>query len=136
MEETKKQEAIRLAYGEHWKQVKDRVNESGWNETPCFNYNINSSVDYKSIAHGVFITRPKSLSGIENNNFWTCIESEADLPTESGRYFIFANGKVDVGTYILTYKVWKVSGGYYSDTHQNLNITHYQPITKPKPLIF
>ena len=80
---------------------------------------ITDKIDYEIEYGGVGKFRPKSLKGIENNNGWTKIESEEDLP-ERGYYEVIerATGKPlraslnnEFGTLILVH--------YYS---------HYQPI--------
>ena len=126
-----KQEAIKNVYGECWEKVKDYVDENGWidNSIPKFTFGQlkNLDLEYKN---DVFF-RPKSLQGIENNNGWIKIESEKDLPKESGLYF----GKdyefgTDMTFFDFETKEWEDSSGYL------LNITHYQPIEKPKPPIY
>lgn len=71
--------------------------------------------------------RPKSLQGIEDNNGWTRIESEDDLPKENGMYHVYYSDGV-------------ISSRFYHAKHNDwLNepkATHYQPIVKPKPPIY
>ena len=126
-----KQEAIKKAYSEYWEKVKDYVDNDGYidNSIPKFTFGQvkNLDLEYKN---DVFF-RPKSLQGIENNNGWVKIESEKDLPKESGLYF----GKdyefgTDMTFFDFETKEWEDSNGYL------LNITHYQPIEKPKPPIY
>ena len=126
-----KQEAIKKAYSEYWEKVKDYVDNGGYidNSIPKFTFGQvkNLDLEYKN---DVFF-RPKSLQGIENNNGWVKIESEKDLPKESGLYF----GKdyefgTDMTFFDFETKEWEDSNGYL------LNITHYQPIEKPKPPIY
>lgn len=71
--------------------------------------------------------RPKSLKGIENNNGWTKIFSEKDLPKD-GHYFVtYKNGNIS--------DLPKESSIVGDDYYWVENITHYQPIIKPeKPL--
>ena len=126
-----KQEAIKKAYSEYWEKVKDYVYNDGWidNSIPKFRFGQlkNLDLEYKN---DVFF-RPKSLQGIENNNGWIKIESEKDLPKVSGLYF----GKdYEFGTDMMYFdfetKKWEDSNGYLQ------NVTHYQPIEKPKPPIY
>ena len=126
-----KQEAIKKAYSEYWEKVKDYVDNDGYidNSIPKFTFGQvkNLDLEYKN---DVFF-RPKSLQGIENNNGWIKIESEKDLPKVSGLYF----GKdYEFGTDMMYFdfetKKWEDSNGYLQ------NITHYQPIEKPKPPIY
>ena len=126
-----KQEAIKNAYGEYWEKVKDDVDNDGYidNSIPKFRFGQlkNLDLEYKNDV----LFRPKSLQGIENNNGWVKIESEKDLPKVSGLYF----GKdYEFGTDMMYFdfetKNWEDSNGYLQ------NVTHYQPIEKPKPPIY
>ena len=72
-----KQEAIKKAYGEYWELVKDLVRTDGSLSEPVW-IGSDIDIDYDDFSTGYF--RPKSLKGIENNNGWIRIESEADLP--------------------------------------------------------
>ena len=134
-----KQETIAKAYGEHWETVKDFVDENGWIKTwdliqifgivPKDGFEI--KIKGKKIKHQDNLHRPKSLKGIENNRWWIKIESEEDLPKESGFYF----GKdYEFGTDIMYFdfetKKWKDLSGYIQ------RVTHYQPIVKPEPPIY
>lgn len=69
---------------------------------------------------------PKSLRGIENNNGWIKIESEDDLPKEDLVYWVVKDNQ------IIDMEVWEISLAF----HNKRNITHYQPIEKPKPPIY
>ena len=125
-----KQEAIKNAYGECWENVKDYVDENGWASYPNVqkhDYDF-GKLEFKD---GCTFLRPESLKGIENNNGWIKIESEKDLPKVSGLYF----GKdYEFGTDMMYFdfetKKWEDSNGYLQ------NVTHYQPIEKPKPPIY
>ena len=50
---------------------------------------ITDKIDYDIDMSGVGKFRPKLLHGIENNNGWTKIESEKDLPKEKGLKCLF-----------------------------------------------
>ena len=147
--ENAKQEAIKKAYGEYWEQVKDYVDENGWifHEKGFYqNYkkfvspfeigfskddddNIELHSDsFKKTAN--FYWRPKSLNGIENNNGWVKIEGEDDLPKEYLPCFIINKH----GMYSSYFK-----HGFFYHTGQLstiTSVTHYQPITQPKPPIY
>lgn len=71
---------------------------------------------------------PKVLDGIENNNGWTRIESEEDLPKESGKYWvIYKDCKYKESQAIFSKgKGWDCF----------LKVTHYQPIIKPEAPIY
>ena len=129
------QEAIKKAYSEYWEKVKDYVYNDGWidNSIPKFRFGQlkNLDLEYKN---DVFF-RPKSLQGIENNNGWIKIESEEDLPKEYGEYYFRT-------TYnnMITYSGWYSSSDkkFYDRNHyfEIIDVTHYQPIEKPKPPIY
>lgn len=118
-----KQEKIQEAYGEHWEE---NVRE----EDGFLKYGgkqLDKENDFWECKEwlGYYFYRPKSLQGIENNNGWIKIESEADLPKEYGSdYWVVFNGKIlQINRNLNNTEFWK---------H---NITHYQPINKPlKPL--
>ena len=83
-----KQKAIKEAYGEHWETVKDYVDENGWIYTQTKHFNNISGLSHSNLQTTPFNSemeyywRPKSLQGIETNNGWIKIESEADLPKD------------------------------------------------------
>ena len=122
-----KQEAIKNAYGEYWENVKDYVDNDGWidNSIPKFTFGQlkNLDLEYKN---DVFF-RPKSLQGIENNNGWVKIESEADLPNNEKVWIYTSNNRVLISSKAVLNWVLK---------NPDNKITHYQPIEKPKPPIY
>lgn len=122
-----KQEKIKQAYGEHWDKVCEYVDGKGW----CVGYwNICEVLNgiSKPRSQGTK-WRPKSLDGLEDNNGWTKIESDGDLPKESGKYHvIYENRLNNIATEYFNLK----SNGWDSF----LRVTHYQPIIKPKPPIY
>ena len=152
--ENAKQEAIKKAYGEYWEQVKDYVDENGWifHEKGFYqNYkkfvspfeigfskddddNIELHSDsFKKTAN--FYWRPKSLNGIENNNGWVRVNNEADLPKFTIQYWVIIKDSL-IKAYYRGSDRWLVDGNDYPKTTDIHGITHYQPITKPKPPIY
>ena len=133
--ETKKEEAIRKAYGEYWEQVKGKVDEEGWFYYYSMDY-LTKSKNY-SLTHYLtcdediykLAIRPKSIQGIENNNGWQRVE-DGFPPENSGLYFVY-DGK-DVGIARMSNILFRclLANEVYSD------VTHYQPIVKPKPPIY
>ena len=123
-----KQEAIKNAYVEYWENVKDYVDNDGWidNSIPKFTFGQlkNLDLEYKN---DVFF-RPKSLQGIENNKGWIRIESKDDLPKEEGNYFIVRNNNEVGASYFIPNNDFSVMDWR--------DITHYQPIEKPKSPIY
>lgn len=131
--ENKKQEAIRLAYGEQWEKVKNSIDENGWVESGYFdtipnlisaNENFTSPKQYKADERNddYFLWRPNSLFKLEQNNGWISIESEDDLPTEPNFYWVMDKDKT-------------MHQVHYEDININF-VSHYQPIQKPKNPIF
>ena len=123
-----KQEAIKKAYGEYWENVKDYVDENGWIYFVRSNgFRLDGKIPQEVDSYnGKF--RPKSLQGIENNNGWIKIESKDDLPKEEGNYFIVRSNN-EVGTSYF------IPNNDFSAIDWR-NITHYQPIEKPKLPIY
>jgi hypothetical protein len=75
--------------------------------------------------------RPKQLQGIEDNNGWISIKSEEDLPQEFQEYHVIRDNFFHTARYVDKNR-WVYSGNDYPKTTEILNITHYQPIIKPK----
>jgi len=125
-----KQEVIKKAYGEHWETVKDYVYENGWFEVKKVVGSFWETKLELDVVESPRRVRPKSLQGIENNNGWIKIESEADLPKEEVDYWCINMGVLEHLTFY--------QGKFYDESHSYnpiTYITHYQPIQKPlKPL--
>jgi hypothetical protein len=123
-----KQEVIKKAYGEYWELVKDLVRPDGSLSEAVWMGSGMEMIPYQDYSTGYL--RPLSLVGIENNNGWVKIESEEDLPKKSGDYWVILNdGRISQ---------------YSSYDHEDIlckgymrqQMTHYQPIQKPKPPIY
>lgn len=103
-----------------------------WLANNYFKRNINNwEIDYSELDNGEFINtriRPKSLKGIENNNGWIKIEGQHDLPDIDTDYWVVYKGEVTKRAFNHR---WPRSVGFWTD-----NITHYQPIEKPKPPLY
>jgi len=128
--ETKKQEAIRLAYGEYWKNVKELVDENGWFWGENNILNFTKDFDTKGFSKTLRF-RPKSLSGIEDNNGWISIESEEDLPKDERKNPVWVrdkNGKITCDVY---HNNWPNQKKWFIET-----FTHYKLIPEPQPPIF
>jgi len=128
-----KQEKIQEAYGKNYNP--HNIDENGW-----MGYNLwihffkKVDDDYDEFDNRNMMVRPNSLTGIENNNGWISIKDGE--PKETIQCFVFQRGKIMIATYILNYNKWISEGQYYSERWQDLGITHYQPIKKPKPPIY
>lgn len=137
-----KKEKIQEAYGEHWEYGKDEVDENGW-------FGINSS-KYVSLFHKVCRTirldskkeddlwyyRPSSLSGIEDNNGWIKIESEADLPKNEEGFYFYQKSDWSIKAKPCTLKTLRNIFNYLKGT--NTPLTHYKeiPLEIQKPPIY
>ncbi len=133
--ENAKQKAIRLVYLtelskdmvdkkdglKFYNRLKKYIDENGWiNANECngtSGYLMESELDFNFPY-----LRLKSLQGIETNNGWIRIESEKDLPSESGDYYTIYDGDNDCFINEFYNNKWK---------HNKFIITHYQPIVKP-----
>ena len=129
-----KQEAIKNAYGEYWEQVKDYVNENGWCDVSKYSKIKDIEPEFSDIENkiGVFDMRPKSLQGIENNNGWIKIQSEADLPKERMHEVILLDEECMEG-----YRNYDVIVFYEVNSRfRKKEISHYKPIEKSKVPIY
>lgn len=131
-----KQEAIKKAYGKYWETVKNYVDENGYLDKQVFsNY---KGITYEEISPILFLHNtlttciPLSLQGIENNNGWIRIESEADLPKKNDTYFTKTRHDDIVRIEIIATENLDSKGLEWYKNHY----THYQPIEKPKLPIY
>ena len=127
-----KEEKIKEAWGEALKGA--YCDENGWSLMGAFLSEY--KIEYDSVLNNDRnYYRPKSLQGIENNNGWIKIESEADLPKETIDCFFYDNVEKAVvcGNYNSDFKKFNWSAFFVEWSEQ---ITHYQPINKPKPPIY
>ncbi|ROI05476.1 hypothetical protein EGI16_03560 [Chryseobacterium sp. G0240] len=132
--EQKIQEVIIKSWGDNWKKLHDDIKDyalknfgfiSKRNVIDWLGYSVWASPDLESKNMHF---RPKSLSGIENNNGWMKIESEQDLPKDSSAYWIYrTDNRISNLNDYETDKKWLLP---------DLKATHYQPIEKPKPPIY
>jgi hypothetical protein len=132
-----KQEAIKRAYGKYWKDYGHLADEDGF----IFQSDLffpdtemkkaGTEIEIKAVEHkhkwSNIKWRPKSLSGIENNNGWTKIESEDDLPKTADRYYVKDKFRED--PYIAVFEE------ALKEKWLEI-ITHYRSIEKPKPPIY
>lgn len=103
---TAKEKAIREAYGEHWDSFKDNVYSNGWIKDRDYWGSWpdgTTEIKWQTTDHDndyYDTRRPMSLKGIETNQGWTRIESEADLPTEAGYYNVYrSDGSISENVY-------------------------------------
>ena len=120
-----KQEKIQEAYGKYWEVVYEYVDKNGW----CSAYWKTKTYFQTEFTSEKW--RPKSLTGIENNNGWIKIESEADLPKEGMHHSILLDSECING-----YRNYDIIVFYeVNSKFRKKEISHYQPIEKPlKPI--
>lgn len=133
----KKEEKIKEAWGYAWDFIDGHVKENalyyGWVHKLNINIHFNElNIELQQHYTDEWLYRPKSLQGIEDNNGWIKIENEEDLPKEKALYFI-ANSNPD----IIFYSSNMISDlDNLKEMWEDGDITHYQPIEKPKPPIY
>lgn len=129
--ESAKEKAIREAYGEHWETVKEQVNENGYLYHPRGGeVTFDPFIGFMEEHPTDDAYRPNSLQGIETNNGWTRIESEADLPNEDGYYEVCKDGvpQKNKSYYHSKFSGFKVSRGSKQITHWKTPIEVKSPI--------
>lgn len=130
-----KEEVIKEAYGEYWVRLTDFQRNFALNEGGHVQIGYNPEqtqlfIDMKK--SGLFDLqpmRPKTLLGIHDNNGWTKIESEKDLPQDINHVYVVARDK----EILFKSGVSKSTVDYLYATGK---ITHYQQIQEFKPPIF
>ena len=131
---TPKEQKIKEAYGEYWEVLKETIDENGYSHNKhkgCTTVlKPNLSVEFIVYKDKI---RPKSLQGIENNNGWTAILSEEDLPKTRGNEDVFIIDLIGEEITIGSTKLLKDKDirKYWLKT-----VKYYQPIIKPKPPIY
>ena len=124
-----KEEKIKEAWGLAYDEVKHLLTDNGYiRSVDLAHIRLNLSSYNLDLNYNDIGARPKSLQGIENNNGWIKIESESDLPKETGCYHVI-NKK---GRY------FRKNFLKHLNNHQEKwkIITHYQPIEKLKSPIY
>lgn len=131
-----KEAVIISAYGAHWEIMKDYINDSGWCSRKVIGHGVTSGFTYEDAGFtigdidikfgdsGCFDWRPKTLRGIEDNNGWTKVSSQDDLPQSP------------VGMYDIIWRDKEMSLNYcFFDNHNSLiywdDVLYY----KPSPIV-
>lgn len=141
-----KQEIISQSYSNCWEQVKDFVDDNG-----ICSDNVYGKIDcprpkecgflIKEVTCGYkykddgerqvqcFNWRPLSLEGIEDNNGWIKLESEADLPKENSNCLLIekTSGHTDMCPF---------DNSSFDKKHFIKYFSHYQIIKIPKLPIY
>jgi len=134
MKETKKQEAIRLAYGDYWKHWKWSINQNGFliTDLPLPN-EMHLVLKLNRITGSFYL--PNDLTGIFNNNNWISIESESDIPTDDEPIWVMIDG-LELPELVQPNSSEDEYRGSDNFIYKSRHITHYQPIVKPKPPVY
>ena len=133
-----KEQKIKEAYGEYWETVKDYVDENGYYDPILNTMTLQKDLEIFKFCNkftnknGVTaIYQPKSLSGIENNNGWIRIESEADLPNDGWYSYICCKIMTD-GVFNIYNEIFDVKK---VKRYFNLGlISHYRKYEFKKPI--
>jgi len=142
-----KQQAIQEAYGDKYKRLSPFIDKEGYcimyddkgeKISPNFN-ELGFTQEYVQehlcsglFANGLLQWRPKSLSGLQNNNGWTRIEQYgSNLPAKFGKYQPGLLG--EDGTWTQFSEIMDMDELIeYACAGQ---ITHYRPVVEhPKPV--
>lgn len=75
------------------------------------------------------------MSKENQNNGWTKIENENNLPLKTITHHVVMNGKLSKALYAGKNR-WYVEGNDFPKTSELHGITHYQEIFIPKPPTF
>jgi len=118
-----KQEKIQEIYGSRYIALKDSINCDGWINQNVTTRALFDSLEFDEKRNSM---RPLELKGIENNNGWTKVESDEELPNESTLYWVQqSDGRIQ------TIKEYFDNKQYY-----NITATGYQRIEYPKKQIY
>lgn len=130
-----KQEKIKEAYNGLGLPFNENILfDNGWLKIKPTQYQSKyNDVDLLKLTNHVHSIRPKSLSGIENNNGWIKIETEEDLPNKPDE--LFEVGILDSIGY-FHHEIKRYAGKSLKWMWNKDLITHYQPIEKPKPPLY
>lgn len=122
-----KQEKIKEAYGNYADVAMELCDENGWISKQHYYTYFPQDREEKMFASTM--VRPKSLSGIENNNGWVKIESENDLPKENEQhYWTITENNPDIKE--------RYFNKFFNEYKGEGKVTHYQPIEKPQSPIY
>ena len=124
-----KEEKIKEAWGENWSKISKENQKKALNNNGFVSHYYEDLLSNETKCRKLLDVRPKSLQGIENNNGWIKIESEEDLPKDYEISYHAWNSESDRDYYLTN--MWGIINRYHLG-----NVTHYQPIEKPKLPIY
>lgn len=131
-----KQKAIIEAYGEHWNTVKHHVNDDGWLYHPKGGeVTFDPFIGFMDEHPTDDAYRPRSLHGIEVNNFWTRIEPDgSNLPKDMIDCFCIKDGLI---FFPLLYRTDLMQFQAADEScYDWQEFSHYQKITEPSLPIY
>ncbi len=132
-----KDEKIYEAYGRHYNFFKHFIDENGWLdklkialENVVLIIILTNEIECESQINNAYSIRPKSLSGIENNNGWVKIKSGLDFPKDKNVFYKYC---IDGIPYNINCNLMnlKANLSYYED-----KLTHYKVCEQEKPPIY
>lgn len=126
-----KEQKIKAEYGEYYEAC--NPDNQGWSsvDEALGGYEfLDENIEYFDFeSSGKW--RPKSLQGIENNNGWIKIESEDDLPKESGWYDFQVYPQAEYKPNNVFWHAGATKIGWYVETY-----THYQKTESKLPPLY
>lgn len=140
-----KEEKIKEAWGGI---IDSNIDENGWVDTQilsCEKRGIKfEQCKKRSNMDLVFLNRPLSLKGIEDNNGWIKINSEDDLPKSNIDCFFVvytpegysnSGSTISIGRYIKGKNIMSGQENYFTIDNffymRSPRVTHYKEISKP-----
>jgi hypothetical protein len=94
-----KSEKIKESYGDAYEALSPYIDVNGWVRAANLKFYSNGNLPFKTetiVMDGWDWYRPLIIQGINDNNGWTKLESESDLPKSQAFYnFIKQNGDMD-----------------------------------------
>jgi hypothetical protein len=123
MKENKRLEIIKEVYGDKYKQYSP--NNDGWARFSGRRYSVwhCDECEYKEwLGHHFY--RPKSLSGIEDNNGW--IRTDEDFPKKSGIYIFLVK---DIEHQVrLQFPLSKEEENHYRNDFTHFRVPKHHPL--------
>lgn len=131
-----KQKLLENAYGEYSDIALELCDENGWIKN--FEYYSYFPQNRETKRIGSYLhSRPKSLSGIENNNGWTRIKSIEDLPKEKVNCY-FSGYNTNTKEFYIS-QLQERDNTRLQNLFESKYLTHIyivNPTPKPKPPLY
>jgi len=129
-EEVIKEAYIELIGEERFNEMKAYIDDNGW--IHYLNFPRVEGINPDDFDLLVGMLRPIQLNGIETNNGWTVILSEADLPSENidCHFELKDTNQILIGSYVTHRKTFVLGLNDYS------NVIAYRPIETPPKRVY